>query len=102
MVLDPLTEVVIGVLVAVRIGNGELVMHVLRDRKGGKPEEDTDYPYSYSYTEQTEKAYGLYRQGHHDVRIRYLSNLQAALTIHKNTPPLASLSTGMDFSPAIR
>lgn len=33
MVLNPLTEVVIGVFVAVRVRSGQLMMHVLRNGK---------------------------------------------------------------------
>lgn len=33
MVLNPLTEVVIGVFMAVSVGSGQFMMHVLRDGK---------------------------------------------------------------------
>ena len=34
--LNPLTEVVIGVFMAVGVGSGQFMMHVLRDGKRGK------------------------------------------------------------------
>jgi hypothetical protein len=59
--------------VAIMVGRSQLMMDVLRHGEGGQAEEDTDHSQRHSPTEQTEEAYGLYRQGHHDVRIRYLS-----------------------------
>lgn len=42
MVLNPLTEVRIGMLMPVSVGRRQFVVHVLRDSKGGKSKEDTD------------------------------------------------------------
>jgi hypothetical protein len=42
MVLDPLTDVVVRVLVSVRVSGGEFVVHVLRHRKGS---EDKQHPH---------------------------------------------------------
>lgn len=42
MMLNPLTEVVIGVLVPVSIGRSQLVVDILRDRKGGNRQQQED------------------------------------------------------------
>lgn len=70
MVLHPLAEVLIGVLVTIVVGSSQLVVDILRHGERGKPKEDTDHPQGHSPTEQTEEALGLYRQVHHDVRMR--------------------------------
>jgi len=43
MMLDPLTEIGIGVLVTVVIGRGQLVMDILRNGKRGQTEQDHDH-----------------------------------------------------------
>lgn len=42
MVLDPLAEVVVGMLVSIRIGSSQLMVHVLgnRERRNGKEQQD--------------------------------------------------------------
>lgn len=44
MMLDPLTEVVVRVLVPVCIRSGQFVMDILRNCEGGKNEQDRDDP----------------------------------------------------------
>jgi len=36
MVLDPLAKVALRMLMAVRIGRGQLMVHILRDRQRGE------------------------------------------------------------------
>lgn len=43
MVLDPLTEVGIGVFMAVVIGGRQLMVHILRDGKRGQSEQDNEH-----------------------------------------------------------
>mgnify|MGYP001568255131 FL=1 len=68
--LDPLAEVGIGMLVPIMVSSSQLVMDILCHGKRGKPKEDTDNPQCHSRTEQNKEALGLYRQRHHDVRMR--------------------------------
>ncbi|MEK7237309.1 MAG: hypothetical protein AAB242_11840 [Nitrospirota bacterium] len=70
MMLHPLAEVCVGVLVTIVVSRSQLVVDILRHGKRGKPKKDTDYPQYHSRTEQTKEALGLYRQRHHDVRMR--------------------------------
>lgn len=42
MVLDPLAEVVVGMLMAVRIRGSQLMMHILRDRERRNRKEQQD------------------------------------------------------------
>jgi hypothetical protein len=44
MVLDPLTEVGIGVFMPVVIGRRQLVVHILSDGERSQPEQDDDHP----------------------------------------------------------
>lgn len=46
--LNPLTEVVIGVCVAVGIGGGQFMVHIQSDRERGEPEKHTDQRHSHS------------------------------------------------------
>lgn len=43
MMLDPLAKVRIRVLVPIRVGGSQLMMHVLRDGKGGYRQEKQDH-----------------------------------------------------------
>mgnify|MGYP001297306885 FL=1 len=70
MMLNPLAEVRIRVLMPIRISCGQLMVHVQGNGKRSKHKEDTDHPQYHSHTEQTNEARGLYRQRHHDVRMR--------------------------------
>ena len=56
MVLNPLTEVGIGVLVTVVIGGSQLVVDILRDGKRGQPEEDENHPQREDRTEQNRRT----------------------------------------------
>ena len=103
MVLHPLAEVRIGVLVTIVVGSSQLVVNILRHSERGKHKENTDHPQCHSSTEQTEEARGLYRQGHHDVRMRARVCLcKAALRSRKVKLIGMTLSTAMDFPTAIR
>jgi hypothetical protein len=44
MVLNPLTEVGIGVFMPVVISRRQLVVHILRDGERSQPEQDDDHP----------------------------------------------------------
>jgi hypothetical protein len=68
--LNPLTKVGIRMFVAIMVCRSQLMMDILRHGEGGKPKQNTDNAQYDARTEQTEKALGLYRQGHHDVRMR--------------------------------
>jgi ribosomal 50S subunit-recycling heat shock protein len=70
MMLYPLAEVGIGVLVTIVVRSSQFVMDILRHGQRRKPKEDTDHPQSHSRTEQTNEALWLYRQQHHDVRMK--------------------------------
>ena len=68
--LYPLAEVGIGVLVTIVVCSSQLVVDILCHDERGKPNEDTDHPHCHSRTEQTNEVLGLYRQRHHNVRMR--------------------------------
>lgn len=68
MVLHPLTEVRIGVLMPVRVGCCQLVVHVLRNGKGREPQKDTDDPQCHSRTEQGNEARLRCCGCHHEAR----------------------------------
>ena len=70
MVLYPLTEVIIGMLMAVCIGCRQFMMDILRHSKRGESKEDADYPPCHSRSQYGEQVLGMYRQSHHDVRMR--------------------------------
>ena len=54
MMLDPLTEIGIGMLMTVVVGRRQLVVDILRDGKRGQPEEDDDHPQREQRTEQNQ------------------------------------------------
>lgn len=66
MVLDPLAEIVLGVLVAIGIGCRQFMVNVLRDSEGGESEKQTDEPQCHSGPEQVAGAMGGYVQSQHD------------------------------------
>jgi len=55
-VLNPLTEVCIGVLMPIHVSRRQFVVYILRDSKGRESKEDTDNPQCHSRTEQTKEA----------------------------------------------
>jgi hypothetical protein len=103
MVLDPLTEVRIGVLVPIGIGRSQFVVDILRHSKRRKSQKDTNNPQGHSSTEQGNQAAEFHRQNHRmykdgarDPILRKLPNPA------ENKSFLRALSRGMDFSPAFR
>lgn len=52
MVLDPLTEVGIGMLVAVVVGRRQFVVHILRDGKRRQSKQNDHHPQGDDLTEQ--------------------------------------------------
>jgi hypothetical protein len=96
MVLDPLTEVGIGVFVAVVIGRRQLVVHILRDGERGQSKQDDDHPQG---DDATEQRGCLARSEHHKklfkpFRFIYEQTENPRQTIER--PSL--LSSHMDFS----
>ena len=74
MMLHPLSEVGIGVLMAIVVGRSQLVMDILRHGEGGEPKKNTDHPQGHSRTEQAQKASELNWQRHHGVRRKHESD----------------------------